>query len=205
MKTHEIKTYTFDELPTDAAKEKAREWWKNIDGGNWVSDFCIDNAKEVFALMGFEINRVYFRGFWSQGDGACFESTWCARDVGAALSRVKKYAPQDEVLHQLAKECERIAQLFPNAYLRVVHRGHYYHEHCTDFTFCITDDNGDEIDTDARGHAEENLSGIAKDAMRWIYRQLEKDYEYSQSDEVVDDTLRANEYEFTEDGERFKY
>lgn len=204
MKTHEIKTYTFDELPTDAAKEKAREWWRSLDD-NWDSSFYIDDAKAVFALMGFDIDRVYFSGFWSQGDGACFEGSWHARDVGAALSRVKKHAPQDEILHRLAKECERIAQLFPNSYLSVKHRGHYYHEHCTDFTICITDDNGDEIDTDARGHAEEDLIGVTKDAMRWIYRQLEKDYNHSQTDEVVDEMLRANEYDFTEDGARFRY
>lgn len=38
--------------------------------------------------------------------------------------------------------------------------------------------------------------------MRWIYRSLEAEYEYRQSDAVVDEDIRANEYEFTEGGER---
>lgn len=205
MKTHEIKTYLFDELPTDAAKEKARDWFRGDNGGGWQSDCVVEDATRVFGLMGFDISKVYFTGFWSQGDGACFEGTWRAKDAADALAKVKEYAPQDETLHRLARECERIAQLFPNTYLIVKHRGQYYHEHCTDFTVCITDDDFNEIDTDARGHAEEDLTGVTKDAMRWIYRQLEKDYEHSQTNEVVDETLRINEYDFIENGARFKY
>lgn len=207
MKIHEIKTYLFDELPTDAAKEKAREWFRGDDDGGWNSEYTIKDATRVFALMGFDISKVYYSGFCYQGDGACFEGTWRALNgAGNALAKVKEYAPQDETLHRLAKECERIAQLFPNTYLKVEHSGHYYHEHCTDFTIDIHDDDGIEIEwTAARESAEKDLIEVSKDAMRWIYRQLEKDYEYSQSDEVVDENLRANEYEFTEDGERFKY
>jgi len=37
--------------------------------------------------------------------------------------------------------------------------------------------------------------------MRWIYRQLKTEYEYSVSDEVVAENIIANGYEFTEDGE----
>lgn len=204
MKTHEIKTYTFDELPTDAAKEKAREWGRsNCD--SWDASFTIEDAKRVLVLMGFDINRIYYSGFCYQGDGACFEGAWHARRAADALAKVKGYAPLDEVLNRLAGECERIAQLFPNTYLKVEHRGHYYHEHCTNFTVCITDDNGNEIDSAARESAEKDLIEVSKDAMRWIYRQLEKDYEHSQSDEVVDEMLEVNEYEFTEDGARFKY
>ena len=35
---------------------------------------------------------------------------------------------------------------------------------------------------------------------RWYYRQLENEYEYLNSDESVDDLIRANEYTFTESG-----
>jgi hypothetical protein len=36
--------------------------------------------------------------------------------------------------------------------------------------------------------------------MRWIYRQLEREYEWLMSDEQVDESIRINEYEFTEEG-----
>lgn len=34
----------------------------------------------------------------------------------------------------------------------------------------------------------------------WIYRQLETEYDYQNSDEQVDESIIANEYEFTEEG-----
>ena len=51
--------------------------------------------------------------------------------------------------------------------------------------------------------SETDLTEAARDFMRWIYRQLEAAYEWENAVEQVDDSIRANEYEFTEDGERF--
>ena len=39
--------------------------------------------------------------------------------------------------------------------------------------------------------------------MQWMYRQLEAEYDYRNSDEQIDKSITANEYEFTEDGKRF--
>ena len=38
--------------------------------------------------------------------------------------------------------------------------------------------------------------------MLWIYRQLEKEYDYRNADEQLDDGIRCNEYLFTETGQR---
>lgn len=38
---------------------------------------------------------------------------------------------------------------------------------------------------------------------RWLYRQLEREYDYLSSDEAVDETIAANEYTFTAAGRRF--
>ena len=42
-----------------------------------------------------------------------------------------------------------------------------------------------------------------RDLARWLYRQLEREYDYLTSDESVDDAIRANNYTFTETGRRF--
>jgi len=42
-----------------------------------------------------------------------------------------------------------------------------------------------------------------RDLARWLYRRLEQEYEYRTSDEVVDETIIANDYTFTESGRRF--
>ena len=46
------------------------------------------------------------------------------------------------------------------------------------------------------------LMQISRDAMLWIYHDLEKEYDYRNADEQVDDGIRCNEYLFTETGQR---
>ena len=42
-----------------------------------------------------------------------------------------------------------------------------------------------------------------RDLARWLYRQLEREYDYRTSDAVVDETLAVNAWTFTETGVRF--
>jgi hypothetical protein len=44
------------------------------------------------------------------------------------------------------------------------------------------------------------ISEVVKDLNRWLYRTLEKEYEYLSSDEAIIETIEANEYTFTESG-----
>lgn len=51
--------------------------------------------------------------------------------------------------------------------------------------------------------AEEAVAEALRDLARWLYRQLEREYDYLSSDEVVDETIITNGYTFTEAGQRF--
>lgn len=51
--------------------------------------------------------------------------------------------------------------------------------------------------------AEEILAEALRDLARWLYRQLECEYDYLASDEAVDETIAANDYTFTEAGRYF--
>jgi hypothetical protein len=199
MKTIQTQVYSLSELSA-AAKEKAREWYRNGDT-SFDADSAIEDAKQAFATCGITIDRVLYSGFCSQGDGACFEGTWRAADVKPGAMR--EYAPKDAELHRIAAEFERLAALFPLATFTVRHSGRYLHEGCTDFSFSFPDQNGDETDAPGATQAERDLEEAAKDAMRWIYRQLEGAYEWDNADEQVDEAIEANEYTFTEDGRRF--
>ena len=190
-----IDTYTFDELD-DAAKERAREWWRRVgEGDDFWSEWPLDDAKAVLKLIGFTIDRIYYSGFWSQGDGACFEGAWSAANVNATA--LKAYAPVDKELHRIADAVQAFAVRYPGAFLTVKHRGHYYHQYETVFTVQAFDNEDNEIDVD-----EQPIIDAARDAMEWIYRQLKATYEYKDADAQVDDTIRANEYEFTKEGKR---
>jgi len=51
--------------------------------------------------------------------------------------------------------------------------------------------------------AEDVVTEALRDLARWLYRQLEREYDYLSSDEMVDETIFANGYTFTEIGGRF--
>lgn len=56
---------------------------------------------------------------------------------------------------------------------------------------------------DMTADAEEMVIEALRDLTRWLYRHLEREYDYLTSDEAVDEAITANEYTFTEAGRRF--
>lgn len=193
MKTIELKLYEFEEL-SDEAKEKAREWFRS--GHEFDHEYIIEDVKNIGELMGISIDNVYYSGFWSQGDGACFEGSYkYAKD---SVKAVKEYAPNDTELHNIAiglQETQR--SHFYGLTANVKHRGRCYHELCT----AIDVYNRDGYHANEK--AEEEVSESLRLFMKWIYKKLEEQYEYEQTDEYVDECISINEYEFTEDGERY--
>ncbi len=184
-----------------AAKAKARDWFREGALSDWNGEASIEDAKAAFVLIGWDVAEVAFSGFSSQGDGACFVGSWSAANVQPG--KLTQHAPQDTTLHRIAAEVERIAAAFPFASFTVKHSGHYSHEHCTAFDVSIPNPDSDEINSPERDAAEAALVEAARDAMRWTYRALERDYEWESADEQVDETIRVNDYTFTAEGKRF--
>jgi hypothetical protein len=136
MKTQTINTYTYDEL-SDEAKEAARDWFRAVtEGDTFYAEGIYDDAEQIAALMGIEIARrnhrnvagrnitdlaIYWSGFSSQGDGACFTGTWSA--AGVDQKALKEYAPQDKELHRIAAELADIAERCPAMNATITHRG----------------------------------------------------------------------------------
>lgn len=218
MKTIQLKLYEFTEL-SDEAKEKAREWRRRASEGDaYWSESIIEEAVQQGELLGitFKTQRgtkskpcIWWRGFWSQGDGACFEGSWRAKDCQPdKVAEGWGDAPETTDIKRIASEFGRIAKEYPHACFSVEHSGHYSHENCTEFSFDIAPD----VDGDNQDISEENLDSAecaledaAKDFMRWIYRSLEKEYEWQMSDEVVDENIIANEHLFESDGTRSRH
>lgn len=191
----EVTLYSFDELD-EAAKEKAREWFRegNLDYDWW--DFTYEDAKTIGKLMGIDITTIYFSGFWSQGDGACFVGNY--KYQTGSVKAVKDYAPQDQELHRIAtglRDAQR--RSFYRLWAACSHSVHYYHEGCMKVH---VEDNDRPYDTSE--DAQEAITELLRDFARWIYRRLEEEYEWLQADEQVDESIRVNEYEFEEDGSR---
>lgn len=192
MKTKTYKVYTFDEL-SPKARARAISNHRDFVGEQWSGETTIEDAKQCLAFAGWDVSEIHYSGFWSQGDGACFEGSWRASDVKPAAMR--EHAPVDTVLHGIADRLAKLAEKYPKAVANVRHSGHYSHEYCTVFSVTADDDGNDMPEAD-----EKELIEVSRDAMRWIYRQLEKEYEWETDEAQVIDSIRANEYEFTEDG-----
>ena len=51
--------------------------------------------------------------------------------------------------------------------------------------------------------SEETVVETLRDLARWLYRQLEAEFDHLTSDEAVDEGIIINEYTFTDAGRRF--
>lgn len=207
----ETTVYRLGEL-SDAARDTARAWYR--EGGfdyDWYDavyeDFQriaeilgIDLKTRAVRLMGGGTRRepcIWFRGFWSQGDGAWEGAYSYARN---APTKIPAYAPQDTTLHGIADALQAVQRRnFYQLRAEASHRGHYYHEYC----MAISVERDSPTYQDMTEDAEESVTEALRDLARWLYRQLEREYDYLSSDEAVDETIAANEYTFTETGRRF--
>lgn len=206
--TIEKTVFAFDEL-SDRAKETARDWWRRCENEDSDNSCVFDDVVECGAILGIEIATrqvklmgggtrqeptIYYSGFSSQGDGACFEGRYAY--AKGATKKIRRHAQQDTVLHRIADDLQALQR--PTMYrlgATMRHSGHYYHSGC--MAVDVYNVNNDDI---AFGGADEIIQ-LMRDFADWIYRQLEAEYDYRTSDENVDDSIRANEYEFTESGE----
>ena len=211
MRVVETNVFQYDELD-DRAKERAREWYSRHvfeDSCDW--EFVYEDAVRVAEILGIEIEPLYvplmngksrktpsifFSGFSSQGDGACFEGTY--RYAKGATKKIRQYAPQDKELHRIADELQAVQRKhFYHLIASMNHTGHYCHSGCMSVEVEHNEDRYRDI-----GDAEEEITQLMCDFADWIYERLSDEYDYQTSDEAVEEAIRANEYEFDEEGAR---
>ena len=198
MKTYSFTAYQFDEL-SETAKKRAieamrfneaaagDEWWDNV----------YSDATEIAKLMGINIEKIYFSGFSSQGDGAQFVGSY-GYEKGS-VKAVKAYAPLDETLHSIAADLAEIQKKHSYGLSATVKNdGRYCHEY--DTAIEVEERNGNWVEEGV----EEELKETLRSFMRWIYKQLEKEYDYLTSDEAVAEALEGSMAEFNEDGTPFR-
>lgn len=183
-------------------KEEAlieRHRYINVHWEDWYEG-VEEQVKEELAEIGFDMTKMYFSGFWSQGDGACFEGTMS--DWGKFCAGVPTFVEAFPFLSEYLKE--------QGASYGVVHRGHYYHENCTthDYTSELEYDLEQFDETDPEGQMRialckkvlseecdvyEWLEEFFKDKMRDLYKRLKQEYDYLTSDDAVWESIEAND------------
>lgn len=163
-------------------------WDVNVDDTFWYES-VISDFKERMKEIGIEVEQVYYSGFSSQGDGACFEGyvqDWDKFVVAAGLPNLAKLPSE-----------------VPD--LRWKHSGHYYHEYCMSFdgSNLHAENPYDEDDNPLRYHAwivnygeggpyykhEEAFIEFVRGQARDLYRRLEEEYDDLTSEEAITEYL----------------
>lgn len=208
----ETTVYTFEELD-ERAKDRARDWYRQTSVHDDWHEFVFEDFERICEILGVDVATrpirlygggarqkpcIWFSGFASQGDGACFEGSYSYRK--GASRAIRAYAPRDMRLAAIADQLQQIQR--KNLYAleaRVTHRGRYYHEHSME----ISVERSSDRDQPPTADAEDGVSEALRDLARWLYRQLEQEYDHQMSNELVDEDIITNGYTFTEAGSRF--
>lgn len=192
----EITLYTYDELSQEAQGKAYDNWLPNALDYEWW-DCLFDDFKEIGKIMGIEIDQIYFSGFASQGDGACFVGNYSY--ACGAQKNIRQYAPADKELHQVADDLfEAQSRVFFSMSCDVTHRGNYSHQYSVDMEFRGRDSS--PYLSDAEEVAAQGIKEALRDFMGWMYKALETEYYYLTSEEQFKEACEANQYLFTEDG-----
>jgi hypothetical protein len=207
MQVIETPVFTFDEL-SDEAKEKARDWFREgVSQEAFWAESVIEDFGRICDLIGITLDTrpvtlmsgntrhdpaVWYSLGYTQSDFAAFDGrySYCK----GAAKKLRAYAPEDQKLHAIADALQGIQARYAYGVTATIKHSDYY---------------GLQVEAYRRNDHEltvedhEELTNAFKSLCRWLYEMLQKEYEYQTSDEQLDDGIRANEYTFTESGERF--
>jgi hypothetical protein len=213
----ETTVYQFDELPTEAAKNKAREWLREGEQQDFDPEYeyyetaakllgiTLDERKTGTTRGGKDIYQsdIRWSGFYSPGDGASFVGRY--EFAPGCAEAIRKEFPTNTALHQIADD---LTVLFARRKLLgksgikakiTVDDGREVHKYAMGLEWTVSGDNEDE---EISGDEEKALLEAMRDFAGWIYKSLEEEWDYRLSDGQIDESMRANEYEFDEDGDR---
>lgn len=195
MRTFETTVYTFDEL-SDEAKQKALDNNRDIN----IYDEWYDGVYEMFttgsAMLGIGIDKIYFSGFCSQGDGACFEGSYSYRAGWRDLIKSEFGGELEKVFIEHGEKLQAIqSPYFYKLSATVKQSGHYMHSGCTDVNVTADDD------AYSSGDFEQDIKDELRNFMDSIYQWLEKEHDCLMTDETVKEGILASDLEFTIEGD----
>jgi hypothetical protein len=214
LDTFEEKTYSQDFIDKHRHFNVEHDWYDSV----------YDDFKMVCEILGIELTKdePSFSGFWSQGDGASWTGHY--RPITAeykthydeknnlkeieriihshyftAPAAIREYAPLDTKLHEIADALCFLNCHFTPVWAWVGRNGRHRYDHentmqISEWEFDDSDRN-DDVPQEIADEIESQLLEQFRELAGWLYKQLEKEYEYLTSDEAVIESLEANEIE----------
>jgi len=189
MKEVSLKIYTVDELDEKVRNAVIEEYRDILTDDDWWEPIY-EGFREDMEALGLE-GELYFSGFWSQGDGACFVSDTVDTDLLVRkLYESGHDIPEDALLYSgdYSIRISKVDESFANQ---------YSHEYTIE---AVITNEGDRIPTTDITKLENVLTEWIRSECKLVYKNLEKFYEELVTDEAVLETIRENEWMFTESG-----
>lgn len=208
MKKITITLYRFEQLPQATQKQVTEKLSNiNVDYSFWY-EYNYDLFKTLCALLGITVEprSIHFKGFYSQGDGSGFEADIDFVElIEAVKSRVwTELIPASELDILAADVSDRLFSLIKKGAIDVSAKIH-----------SKSSSTGIATQINWNYNSSKNLSNIdkgfsylenwfqktAETLNRYLYQSLQTEYEFLTSEQSVAETITANEYLFTADGE----
>lgn len=168
------------------------DWWEYIE----------EEWRQKMKDVGIYMDILYFSGFSSQGDGACFNGS-----LEDEVAFLEAHATPDE--YPMIRDCHKADCAMYSATWH--NEGRYMHSNTlrfsvqyNDFTYCmahvydlpVLEDMGITHFEKAFEKEQSDLESLIKEVVKGycddIYRELEAEYYGLTSDEAVMDTMKAN-------------
>ena len=189
MKEVSLKIYNIDELDAKV-RERVIEDYRDIlvDHDWWEPVY--EGFREDMREHGME-GELYFSGFWSQGDGACFVSETVDTDM-----LVRK-------LYELGWDIPEDALLYSGDYSVRISKVHasFANRYDHEFTIeAVVTHEGDRISDYDINKLENVLTEWIRTTCKKTYKDLEAYHDELINDEAILETIRENEWMFTDTG-----
>ncbi|MYC33037.1 MAG: antitoxin of toxin-antitoxin stability system [Chloroflexi bacterium] len=204
--------FTIDEL-SDTAKEAARSWYRDQGIHDDWHDYIFDDFQTICRIIGITLSthpvrlygggtreepNIWYRGFWSQGDGACYEGQY-SHAPGAAKA-LRAHAPKDTELHDIIDTLQDAQRRnFFQLHSTIRRQGRYSHANC----MMIDVERDSPTWQPITEGADDTVVVALRHLAHWLYRQLRNAYEAETSDYAIDEALHVNQWTFTASGKRF--
>jgi hypothetical protein len=200
MRTIQVNIYKFEELPEEV-QASVLDDLSDINTDNEWYDGEFDYWKEKLEEFGFMSPEIFFSGFCSQGDGACFKCKSINMERAWKFFKIDM-AKRNNWIHSKLQVHE--AWLYDYLYNYVTFEvrcinSRYNHENSyAVYAYCHKPTSGylNKFLTEFENWLEEHRRGLCME----IYRNLEDEYEHLTSEDAVKETILANDYEFYENG-----
>lgn len=206
-RTVTIEVFKFDEL-SDKAKEAARDWYRGCIENDELTDF--DDWTIIGDILGIEFKQtrvplygggtrydpdISFSLGYTQGDGASFDAYY--RFVKQGSKKIREHAPNDVNLHAIADALAAVQKR--NGYSLTAQT----HAHgVASYSMEVNVMDSRKPDEDPSAEADEEVTKQLRAFADWLYDQIRAQNDYLSSDESVEESIRANDYDFYADGSR---